>query len=158
MSHHAPKIAAAKASQTVPYRVGKWLPSDQAILNQWLKKQIDEVDSKLPPESVQIDDDNDEIDFDYPLNPVVHNFKEAIESSPEITMFFHQMFAQIPAKYKETSTHQPQVRNCHHMLLLINHILTKAPEYNDTHLVGFPINAILDWPMGTIGCIFKCQC
>ena len=37
------------------------------------------------------------------------------------------------------------------MLKLINHILTKAPEFNETGLVGFPINAILDWPMGTIG-------
>ena len=34
------------------------------------------------------------------------------------------------------------------MLRLFNHIITEAPEYEDDGLVGFPINAILDWPMG----------
>lgn len=35
------------------------------------------------------------------------------------------------------------------MLRVINHVLTIAPEYNDTGMVGFPINAILDYPMIT---------
>ncbi len=35
------------------------------------------------------------------------------------------------------------------MLTMMNAIMTRAPEYNDTGLVGFPINAILDWAMGT---------
>ena len=35
------------------------------------------------------------------------------------------------------------------MLRLFNDILKEAPEYEDNDLVGFPINAILDWPMGT---------
>jgi phosphatidylserine decarboxylase len=35
------------------------------------------------------------------------------------------------------------------MFVLLNEILTQAPEYNDTVLVGFPINTILDWPMAT---------
>jgi len=39
------------------------------------------------------------------------------------------------------------------MLQALNHILTQAPEWNDDSnkvgMVGTPINAILDWPMGT---------
>lgn len=35
------------------------------------------------------------------------------------------------------------------MLRLFNDIITTAPSYEDNDLVGFPINAILDWPMGT---------
>ena len=35
------------------------------------------------------------------------------------------------------------------MIILINHIMTTAPEYNETGLVGFPINVILNWPMAT---------
>lgn len=39
------------------------------------------------------------------------------------------------------------------MLMLLNHILTKAPEWNDRSygvgMVGTPMNAMLDWPMGT---------
>lgn len=66
-------------------------------------------------------------------------------------MLFHQMFTQIPKKatYKTDPTGAPQVRDYRHMFQLFNHILSTAPEYNNTGLVGFPINAILDWPMGT---------
>ena len=35
------------------------------------------------------------------------------------------------------------------MLELINDIVCTAPQWEDNDLVGFPINAILDWPMGT---------
>jgi phosphatidylserine decarboxylase len=35
------------------------------------------------------------------------------------------------------------------MLELLNTILTHAPEFDRTGLVGCPINTILDWPMGT---------
>ena len=41
------------------------------------------------------------------------------------------------------------MRDYIHMLRLINHILTTAPGFDKTGLVGFPINAIFDWPMGT---------
>lgn len=37
------------------------------------------------------------------------------------------------------------------MLRLFNKILTRAPKYSDSGLVGFPINAILAWPMATVG-------
>jgi phosphatidylserine decarboxylase len=43
------------------------------------------------------------------------------------------------------------VRDYHVMLQLFNAIMTQAPDFNKTGLVGFPINAILDWPMGTPG-------
>src|SRR5262249_46664743 len=35
------------------------------------------------------------------------------------------------------------------MLAVINHILSTAPTYNTTGMVGCPINAILDFPMIT---------
>jgi phosphatidylserine decarboxylase len=35
------------------------------------------------------------------------------------------------------------------MLELLNYILTTAPAFNESGMVGVPINAILDWPMGT---------
>lgn len=31
-------------NKTVPYCVGKWLPSDQAILDAWLKNLLEEVE------------------------------------------------------------------------------------------------------------------
>ncbi len=120
----------------VPYRAGEWLPSDHAVLDSWITKLINEVAAKETAE---------------PLLPVIQEFKDLIEEDPDLYMLFNQMFEQVPQKppFNKDPTGKPQVRDYRHMLELMNHILTQAPEFNKTGLVGFPINAILDWPMGT---------
>ncbi len=115
-----------------PYRAGRWLPSDQKHLDNWLKDLIVEVDN-TPKE----------------LHPVVEELKELIESDAKIYMNFKAMFEQVPEKYKKNPAGKPQIRNYLHALRLINGIMTKAPEFNLTGLVGFPINAIFDWSMAT---------
>lgn len=119
-----------------PFRVGKWLPSDHQFLERWLEELIDEVSARPKP-----------------LHPVIQNFKDLIEGDAAIFMLFHQMFSQVPRKppYNESPTGKPQVRDYHVMLQLFNAIMTRAPAFNKTGLVGFPINAILDWSMGTEG-------
>ena len=114
-----------------PFRVGKWLPSDQQVLERWLDDLIAKADAR----------------GDVPLLPVVEEFRQLIQQDPEIYMLFAFMLTQTPRKL--TPAGKPQVRTVDHMLKLFNHILTHAPEYDDTGLVGFPINAILDWAMGT---------
>lgn len=118
------------------YRVGKWLPSDQIILNNWLNNLIIESESSKKP-----------------LSPVIQDFKNIIENDTELFMLVNQMFEQVPHKppYNNDPTGKPQVRSYLVMLELLNIILTKAPEFNKTGLVGFPINAIFDWSMGTAG-------
>ena len=37
------------------------------------------------------------------------------------------------------------------MLALFSEIIGEAPDYEQNDLVRFPINTILDWPMGTTG-------
>ena len=129
---------AAQESTTaqVPYGVGKWLPSDQNFFDEWRSNLIRETDA-LPA--------------DTPLLPVVAEFRDLIEGDPELLMLFTEMFDQVPQKpaFRKNPAGAPQVRNYIHMLQLLNHIMTRAPEFNKTGLVGFPINAILDWPMGT---------
>lgn len=127
-------VGAAPVERAAPYRVGEWLASDQAVLDRWLGDLIADVDA-----------------HDIPLQPVMQEFQDLIESDPEIYMFFHQMFEELPdtKKYARTPTGSPQVRDYKHMIQLINRILGTAPEFNKTGLVGFPINTILDWPMGT---------
>ncbi|XP_065900352.1 uncharacterized protein [Dysidea avara] len=123
-------------NRSMPYCVGRWLPSDQAILDRWLQKQIKEVDGKAQPE---------------PLNPVVQSFKDAIESSAELTMFFNEMFTETPTT-KRSQTSQSEVRNYHHMLQLMNNILLQAPEYNpDGPSVVVSMYAILYKQAGTTG-------
>jgi len=132
----AARTGAAAAGRVLPYRVGKWLPSDQAVLDRWLAAQIRAVTTNPQP-----------------LQPVVQELKDLIESDAEIYMFFHQMFEDLPrsAQFLSTPDGSPQVEDYNQMLALISSILTTAPTFNKTGLVGFPINAILDWPMGTEG-------
>ena len=35
------------------------------------------------------------------------------------------------------------------MMVVLNHVLTSPPKFNETGMVGFPINAVLDFPMIT---------
>lgn len=121
-------------SGTPPYRVGEWLPSDQAVLEGWLRLAIEESEKKSDS-----------------LLPVVEEFRMLIESDAEIYMLFHQMFSEIPDKapYNNDPTGKPQIRDYRQMLRVINHVMHSAPEFNKSGLVGFPVNAILDWPMGT---------
>jgi phosphatidylserine decarboxylase len=123
------------AGTTIP-RYGKWLPEDPQVIKDWLAKLIEEVTSR-----------------DQPLHPVIEEFRELIEGDAQIYMLFHQMFNEVPTKppYNRDPMGQPQVRNYKLMLKLFNHIMTSAPEFSEKALVGFPINAILDWPMGTAG-------
>jgi phosphatidylserine decarboxylase len=120
--------------ENVQFRVGKWLPSDQIFLEKWLEGLVDEVNENAKP-----------------LHPVIEAFKELIENDAELFMLFNQMFEQVPAKYTMSPAGKPQVRDYHHMLQMINAVLTKAPEFDSSGLVGLPINAILDWSMGTTG-------
>ena len=59
------------------------------------------------------------------------------------------MFDEIPEKDVDTPAGTPQVRNYQQMLLMLNRIIQRAPEFNKTGLVGTPINAIFDYPMAT---------
>ena len=70
---------AANVGRMPPYRVGKWLPSDQAVLERWLAAHIQAV-----AENPQ------------PLQPVMQEFKDLIESDAQLYMFFHQMFEELP--------------------------------------------------------------
>jgi phosphatidylserine decarboxylase len=118
-------------AETVPFRVGEWLPSDQQALGRW----VDDLAAKADAQG------------DVPLHPVVEEFRQLIERDPVIFMLFSAMLKQVP--YGRTPTHQPQVRSVDQLLKMFNRVLTHAPAYDDTALVGCPINAILDWAMGT---------
>ena len=122
-------------SQITPaFCVGEWLPSDHAILEGYVSRLIDHVAANPKP-----------------LHPVIEEFKTLIETDAEIFMYFHLMFTEVPTKppYDKDPDGKPQVRDYKHMLALLNEIVTNGSEYNTTELVGFPINAILNWPMAT---------
>ena len=115
------------------FNVGKWLPSDQEFENKWVKKIYEEAKS----------DENKN------LLPPVQALKELIESNRYIWNLFQMMFDEIPQKDVDTPAGTPQVRDYHELLLVLNRIIQRAPEFNTTGLVGTPINAVLYYPMGT---------
>lgn len=65
------------------------------------------------------------------------------------------MFEEIPQKdpYINDPTGTRQIRDYEHMLAVLDHIFSKAPEWTDAAegvgLVGVPLCAIFDYPMGT---------
>lgn len=115
------------------YRVGKWLPSDQQVLENWITNILHDLDPEAP------------------LHPDVLQMKELIENHADLFMLFHLMFTQVPHRppYHHDPGGGPQVRSYLVLLQLLNRILTTAPEFNKTTMVGCPINALLDWCMGT---------
>jgi len=122
------------ADAPVPYRVGQWLPSDHAFLARWLEGMIHKTHAEPRP-----------------LHPVIAGFRDLIESDPAIFMLFNQMFEQVPKRppYDKDPTGKCQLRDYQHMLQLLNTLMTHAPDFDQTGLVGCPVNTIFDWSMGT---------
>lgn len=119
--------------QNEKFNVGQWLPSDQEFYNKWMKKVLKEAE----------EEENQE------LLPPIQDFKDLIENDHTLWNLFHMMFDEVPLKYKDTPMGTPAIHDYRQMLRTLNRIMHRAPEFNTTGLVGFPINAILDWPMAT---------
>ncbi|KIJ54260.1 hypothetical protein M422DRAFT_775418 [Sphaerobolus stellatus SS14] len=137
MSHNPQSHGSRDHHHHVSHRT--WLPKNQKVLEDWINerlKRIEHPDIK-----------------NRPLHPVIQEFQTVIEDDPEIYMAFHMMFEQVPKKppyNTDPGMHKPQVRDYKTMLKLFDLIIGETPEFQaHNDLVGFPINAILDWPMGT---------
>ena len=124
----------AGSDRPIPYRVGEWLPSDEAFLTRWLEAMLERSRAEQKA-----------------LHPEIAELQELIESDAQLYMLFNQMFEQVPrrAPFRNDPTGKAQVRDYRQMLRLLNTLMTHAPEFDRSGLVGCPINAILDWPMGT---------
>ncbi|KAG6840071.1 hypothetical protein C0991_009183 [Blastosporella zonata] len=123
-------------TQRIQHREG-WVPPDHSTLRLRLGKKLDRlVDAQNKP---------------VPFIQVVQDFQTFIENDSTILNLFRKMFVQVPNKppYNQDPSQRPQVRDYMTMLGLLNVILTEAPEFEQHEFVGFPINAILCWPMGT---------
>lgn len=123
----------------VAHRIGHWLPQDPRETQKWLGSLIKTVDS-IP---------------DKDLKPVLKEFEELIEEDVTLKILVSLMFTEVPKKppYNIDPDMQPQVRDYKHMLQLLDHIMDSGPKWSQiadqTGLIGFPITAILEWPMNT---------
>ncbi|KAI0199430.1 Phophatidylserine decarboxylase-domain-containing protein [Astrocystis sublimbata] len=119
--------------------LGSWLPHDHRVQHDWLSKRIKHVDTHTAT----------------PLIPVLQEFKELIEGNSRIYMYFTQMWDEVPLKkpYYNDPTGKRQIRDYRHMLDVLNHIFTQAPQWNDcafgVGMVGVPMVSVFDYVMAT---------
>jgi phosphatidylserine decarboxylase len=80
------------------------------------------------------------------LKPSISELKTLIDSDPMVRMYFTQMIDQVPGYYKQ----KPNINltDVDQMLCLINNAMDRAPLYEESDLIGFPINSIVNWTMG----------
>jgi len=120
------------------HKPGAWLPADHRVHHEYLRRVTKHVDEN--PKK---------------LSPGIQEFKEFIEGNSRVYMYFMQMFEEIPRKrpYFRDPTGTKQIRDYKHMLQVLNHIVTRAPEWTDAAegvgMVGVPMCAVFDYPMGT---------
>ncbi len=107
-----------------------WLPEAQEDLESWLEGHRQRVEAR---------------DSETALHPAVGEFKALIDRDPVVRMYVNEMIAQVPASKPYQQRH---IENVDEFLCLVNEVLTMAPEFGQS-AVTLPLNAILDWTMGT---------
>ncbi|CAK7225745.1 hypothetical protein SBRCBS47491_005993 [Sporothrix bragantina] len=122
------------------HRPGNWLPADHRVQHEWLRKTVEHVDNSPKREA---------------MIPVLKEFKEFIETTPRVYMYFTSMWDEVPHRgvYQRDPTGGRQIRDYMHMLDVLNHSFGRAPEWTDAAqsvgMVGVPLCAIFDYAMGT---------
>lgn len=114
------------------HRIGGWLPRDHKIIRQHVKQVVKRAqDAKL----------------DY-VPPII-DLKNLVDNNPTIYMLFNEMLAEVPPTYVTDPSGHFEIRDVKTLLDAINYQIQSPISYNDSPQIGTPINAILDWPMGT---------
>jgi phosphatidylserine decarboxylase len=124
-------------------RLGTWLPRDPREVERWLQKL-----KKIASESPR------------PLIPPIAEFQQMVYSDPVLYANVQGMFAEAYWLKKNTPLDwQPEPQTFEDFIVLLNAIMFTAPEAYQTGkgknqqpagMIGFPINALLDWPMATV--------
>lgn len=120
----------SRRTNNTAQRLGHWLPAERGAVEAWAHEFSAKVNA------------NGEAKY----HRVIEEFADLIAEDPIVRMYITNMIAQVP-KSKRYRIHH--LKSVGHMLSLLNAVLGHAPEFDTTALVGCPLNAILDWSMGT---------
>ena len=120
-------------------RLGHWLPADASVTERWVKNLMERaMKNKKPLDSTLVD------------------FKNLVEGDKDLSRLASRMFSEVPdlPQFQTDPTGlNSVVKSFDDLLLALNEVLGSAPVWTDVAnkvgLIGFPINAILDWPMAT---------
>src|SRR4051812_47642199 len=123
-------------------RLGRWLPRNSRHIDAWIRRLKKSVRER-PRDLVE----------------PIRKFEEMVYSDRVLHANVAAMFAEAYRLRKTTPLGEPEVRTFEEFLVLLNAVMTTAPECYQTSskddlqpagLIGFPINALLDWPMATV--------
>ena len=79
----------------------------------------------------------------------VQALAELIHNNPTVHMLFTEMLTEVPVAYNNDPSLRPEIGDVPTLLDAINFQIQQPISYNDLIQIGTPINALLDWPMGT---------
>lgn len=113
------------------FNVGRWLPTDFELIRSHIKG-IKSFVAANPTDLTE--------------NIILLN--NYVTSNPQLNTWSNDMFTEVPAKYKDLD-YGTELESWSEFIPLLNGIMTMTQTYNDTGCVGFPINSLLDWAMGT---------
>lgn len=114
-----------------PKRRGGWLPEGQDELEAWLTGHRERAEAR---------------ESDAVRHPVIREFQELIDTDAVVRMYLTRMVAEVPRSKAYQTRHLHSVDQ---LLLLIDEVLTTAPEFSEGGMVTTPLAGILDWTMGT---------
>jgi phosphatidylserine decarboxylase len=123
-------------------RLGGWLPQDPLHVEHWLQRLRQKVK-----------------DSPKPLIKPIAILRQMVYTDPVLYANVQGMFAEAHLHKKKTPlVWEPEPMDFEEFLRLLNAIMLTAPEayqqgpssdLQPSGMIGFPINALLDWPMGT---------
>jgi len=111
------------------FRIGHWLPAEPDALQAWLHSFKVKAEKRGASR-----------------HPVIQEFTDLLENDPIVRMYFTRMISEVPRTSKYRARHLDSIEQ---LLGLLNAVLTYVPEFEDSAYVGCPLDAILDWGMGT---------
>ncbi|KAF0323708.1 phosphatidylserine decarboxylase [Colletotrichum asianum] len=117
--------------------LGFWPPGHRKRVLQWVASKAEEVKRA----------------DDVPLDPTLVAFQQVVNDTPFLKERANKMFTESSKHFDPTD--RPAITNFNHFVHVVNSIITTGPPFYDKDetamgLLGFPINAVLDWPMGTL--------
>ncbi|OAP57741.1 hypothetical protein AYL99_08479 [Fonsecaea erecta] len=72
-----------------------------------------------------------------------------VTADARLYMLVNKMLAEVPAKYENDPAGHPEIRDLKTLFDLFDSILLEPPSWDSSGQIVTPINAVLDWPMGT---------
>lgn len=138
---NASNTGRATGDRLIKSRPGGWLPHDRAAIGRWIRGLRQHVSNNPVP-----------------WVPPIVDFMDMVKANPLLYNLANQMFTEAYIYQQFDPLDQLAVMSFFEFLQLLNAVMTTAPEcFENTQtipvsasgLIGFPINALLDWPMAT---------